>query len=76
MYIGPSDQHASNLALILNINTGHVFDDHIDCVPSTDINVQSKWQDLAHLLDKDAPNVLNLGPDKILKGLKALWYSS
>jgi hypothetical protein len=82
MHIGQSDQHASSVALVLNINTGHVspvfhcvFDDHFDCVP-TDVSVHSKWQDLAHLLDKDAPNVLDLGPDKIPKGLKAPWYSS
>jgi hypothetical protein len=48
VYIRPSDQHASNVALVLNINTGHVspvfhcvYDDHFDCVP-TDVKIQSK----------------------------------
>jgi hypothetical protein len=83
VYLGHSSQHASTVALVLNVNTGHVspvfhcvFDDHFDCVP-TDRFVQSKWQELAKLLDKDAPNVQDYGQEEnIPKGLKAPWYSS
>jgi hypothetical protein len=83
VYLGHSNQHASTVALVLNVNTGHVspvfhcvFDDHFDCVP-TDRFVQSKWQELAKLLDKDAPNVQDYGQEEnIPKGLKAPWYSS
>ena len=83
VYLGHSLQHASNVALVLNIETGHispvfhcVFDDHFDCV-HTDRNAQSKWQELASLLDKDAPTVQDYGQqDSIPKALKAPWYTS
>ncbi len=83
VYLGHSTQHASNVALVLNIQTGHIspvfhciFDDHFDCVHA-DRSVQSKWMDLASLPDKDAPNVQDYGQqDTVPKGLKAPWYTS
>jgi hypothetical protein len=40
-----------------------IFDNHFNCVP-TGILAQSKWQELAKLLDKDAPKVLDYGQEE------------
>ena len=49
VYLGPSPQHGRNVALVLNLRTGHVgpqfhvkFDQHFDTVKY--ISVASKWQ--------------------------------
>ena len=64
VYLGHSPHHATSVAWVLNITTGHVspqfhvvFDDHFDTALQTNKQeISSLWQDLAKLTDEPDPD--------------------
>jgi hypothetical protein len=86
VYLGHSPDHASTVAYILNVTTGHVsaqfhvvFDDHFDTVLTTKRDMApSLWQSAANLPESDpdepfeAPSVTTI--PEIPRVFQAPWY--
>jgi Reverse transcriptase (RNA-dependent DNA polymerase) len=74
MYLGPSPRHSKKVALVLNLETGHVspqfhcqFDDMCDTLRPSAGNAmpQSKWQDKAgFVVGKITPRPARQAPDQ------------
>jgi hypothetical protein len=80
VYLGYSPEHASSVALVLNLQTGHVspqfhvvFDDRFDTV-AEDANFETLWQEKAGL-----PNSMSdqdLEGHVIPPGTNGLWFTT
>jgi hypothetical protein len=91
IYLGQSEQHATSVALVLNLITGNVspqfhvvFDDKFDTVTTTPREFASLWQARAKLTNPDSELVLNdtlvtpppTQEPTIPRGFVAPWYQS
>ncbi len=80
VYLGYSPEHASSVALVLNLKTGHVspqfhvvFDDKFDCVKE-DANFASLWQTKADLPNSTSDE--DLVGHVLPSSLSSPWYKT
>ncbi len=80
VYLGYSPEHASSVALVLNLKTGHVspqfhivFDDKFNCMKE-DANFASSWQTKADLPNSTSDE--DLVGHVLPSGLSSLWYKT